>query len=254
MAKLAKGGGSHGIQPVGTPPKPVQQRPTPPPAAQAPLSPEKFVQPNAPRLNPPRNLPPKRTVRQSTPTRANQQQSGRRINPNATASRRPPKPSESPESFARLRINGVLETDAQFRERLHIPAHVSLDREYEARERWAEWLVNNPNRPTGEPQPFVDPRPRPRPHPRPIPRIFPKKKKKFQAGKKPRRPFKMGVPRKERIRLLKEKAEQAKNPKPAPWDPRHGENFPRPPQNFEPDWFRNPRVRQRKGNPFGLDR
>ena len=52
--------------------------------------------------------------------------------------------------------------------------------------------------------PRGDPRPLPR---RPIPRIPLKPKKKpFQAGKKPRRPFKMGVPRKERIRLLKEKA------------------------------------------------
>lgn len=72
-----------------------------------------------------------------------------------------------------------------------------------------------PRPPRGDPRPFPLPRPRPipprgepRPFPRrPIPRIPLKPKKKpFQAGKKPRRPFKMGVPRKERIRLLKEKA------------------------------------------------
>ena len=62
-------------------------------------------------------------------------------------------------------------------------------------------------RPLPRPRP-IPPRGEPRPFPRrPIPRIPLKPKKKpFQAGKKPRRPFKMGVPRKERIRLLKEKA------------------------------------------------
>ena len=70
-----------------------------------------------------------------------------------------------------------------------------------------------PRPPRGDPRPLPRPRPipprgEPRPFPRrPIPRIPLKPKKKpFQAGKKPRRPFKMGVPRKERIRLLKEKA------------------------------------------------
>ena len=260
----ARGGGSHGISPVNQPPPPPPQRPpTPPPVAQAPLSPEKFVQPTQP-LNPTRKLPPKRTIRQSTPTK---QQSGQ-ISPDATRlSVRPPPPHEAPWAYARLKG----ETDQQFRERLHIPADVPLDKGRQG------WMMTPPPKRDPSAEPFVDPwagecppfarcAPRdPHPMPRPKPRPFgklPRKKKPFQAGKKPRRPFKMGVPRKERIRLLKEQAakEQWERDNPKPWG--GGENFPRPPPDWDPSSFprkpTNPRhnpIRPRKPRerrPFGI--
>ena len=219
--KLAKGGGSHGIQPTGTPlpqqtPKTFQLTPpqTPPTMLQQPRAGGRKAPP-LPSGDRQSGRLPRRPAGSPRPIR-------RPLNPLAPPPRRQPDPRFDP-----------------------IRSPFGCDPRASMTGRCAPPMPSG-----GQPKPIKRP-----------PRFFPKKKPrgKFKMGDKPHK-FKMGVPRKERIRLLKEeaarKAEEQKR--------RDGENFPVPPQDFN---FPRPTVPQedrrrftrggeprKKGNPFGLDR
>ena len=246
---LARGGGSHGIsnQP---PPQPQS-----PPPAQAPLAPESFnPQPTPPRVDPMKLQPlgdrPRRPVEGY-----NSPMDGKAYVPPVRPDRppKPIKPYDPATATPKEKIQHELEREWRLK---HGVDNMGENFNPPPPKRDDDLSIGVPLNPfecdprgrcaAPMPRDWVMPRPKKRPR-------LPKKKGKFQMGKKPRKPFKMGVPRKERIRLLKEQAAKEQWERDNPWTG-GGENFPRPPPDWDPRPT-NPRhnpLRPRERRPFGI--